>query len=148
MIGDVAPLRGDARVSLPAPMSDLSVPADCRRCGACCCSGSPEYVRVTGDDWARLGPAAESLAHFIGQRAFLRMRDGHCAALALRRGDDGTTDFFCTIYDRRPQICRDLERGSPQCQAEVVRKSAFTVSMGDANLSAENGCERGQSEAD
>ena len=82
------------------------------------------FVRVTGDDWSRLGDRAEELARFIGHRAFMRMRDGHCAALELRAGDDGKVDFFCAIYERRPQICRDLARGSAECNGERETKRA------------------------
>lgn len=80
-------------------------------------------MRVTGDDWARLGPEAGERAHFIGHRAFMRMRDGHCAALEIRRRPNGTSDFYCTLYDRRPQVCRTLERGSPECWGELDAKS-------------------------
>jgi Fe-S-cluster containining protein len=61
---------------------------------------------------------AEELAEFMGHRAFMRMRDGHCAALDVRSEKDGAPDFYCTIYDRRPQICRDLARGSAECAGE------------------------------
>ena len=81
------------------------------------------FVRVTGNDWTQLGDRADELAQFIGHRAFMRMREGHCAALELRADDDGKEDFFCAIYDRRPQICRDLARGSPQCAAERSKKA-------------------------
>lgn len=91
-------------------------------CGVCCFSRSPTFVRVTGEDWARLGPEAERWAHFIGHRAYLRMTDGHCAALAIRTGEGGTREYCCTIYPRRPGICRDLDRGSPQCLAELAQK--------------------------
>ena len=77
-----------------------------------------------GDDWSRLGGAAERVAHFIGQRAFMRMSEGHCAALAIRRTAEGAPDFFCTLYDRRPQVCRDLARGSPECLGELAAKQA------------------------
>lgn len=81
------------------------------------------YVRVTGADWARLGPVADALAHFIGHRAYMRMRDGHCAALECRRDAGGRVDYFCTVYEKRPQLCRDLERGSPACHAERTAKA-------------------------
>jgi Fe-S-cluster containining protein len=77
---------------------------------------------VRGDDWARLGERADALAHFIGNRAFMRMRDGHCAALAVRREAAGV-DFFCTIYEQRPEICRALARGSPECAADLAEKA-------------------------
>lgn len=102
-----------------------SVPGDCLRCGVCCFSTLETYVRVSGADWARLGADAERVTHFIGHRAYMRLTDGHCAALRPRRAHDGATEWFCTIYDRRPQICRDLARGSPACLGELAtdRKS-------------------------
>ena len=80
-------------------------------------------MRVTGDDWTRLGNAADGVAHFIGHRAFMRMREGHCAALEVRCVADGAPEFFCTVYENRPQICRDLARGSPQCAGERTLKA-------------------------
>ncbi len=100
----------------------MNAPTDCRGCGVCCFSPSPTYVRVSGDDWSGLGERAEELAHFIGQRAFMRMQDGHCAALDVRRDAAGARDFFCTIYAQRPQVCRALERGSPECEGERATK--------------------------
>jgi len=96
--------------------------AACLRCGVCCFSRLDTYVRVSGPDWERLGPDAERVAHFIGHRAYLRMREGRCAALETRTGDDGGAVHFCTIYERRPQVCRDLARGSPGCEAELALK--------------------------
>jgi len=105
-------------------MNPASPPASCLACGACCFSLLPTFVRVTGDDWQRLGPEAESAAHFIGNRAFMRMIDGHCAALEIRASASGRAEYFCTLYERRPQVCRDLERGSPACAAERELKLA------------------------
>lgn len=98
--------------------------AACLRCGVCCFSRLETYVRVTGDDWTRLGEEAGRLAHFIGHRAYLRMRDGRCAALEVRAAEDGERRFYCTIYARRPQVCRDLARGSPECEAELALKGS------------------------
>ena len=88
----------------------------------CCHSRLETYVRLGGDDWTRLGDAADRVAHFIGHRAYLRMVDGHCAALLTMRSIDGVTRHVCSIYERRPRICRDLARGSPECEAEIVLK--------------------------
>ena len=101
---------------------NVSVPVDCRSCGVCCFSESPTYVRVMGVDWARLGADVDVHAHFIGHRAFMRMREGHCAALEVHTDATGNADFFCSVYDRRPDTCRDLQRGSPQCGAEQESK--------------------------
>jgi hypothetical protein len=77
---------------------------------------------VNGDDWERLGAEAERKAHFIGNRAFMRMNDGHCAALEVRGSTSSRAkEFFCTLYEKRPQICRDLARGSPECEGERMK---------------------------
>src|SRR6478735_882202 len=85
-------------------------------CGACCFSELNRYVRVTGDDYSRLGERAEELAWFDDDhRAYLKMADGHCASLRL---DHDSGRFFCQIYEARPDVCRELARGSGQCNAE------------------------------
>ncbi len=92
---------------------------ECLRCGTCCFSGSDTYVRVSGEDFARLGDRADALVAWSGNRAFMRMQGGHCAALRL---EPSAGAFVCTVYERRPQICRDLERGSPACEGELAVK--------------------------
>jgi uncharacterized protein len=93
---------------------------ECTECGACCFSQLAAYARVTGDDYARLDTHAEQLVWFQGNRAYLRMVDGHCAALELgaRAGS-----YSCSVYQHRPEICRALERGSPECLAEREAKA-------------------------
>ena len=103
-------------------------PQDCTRCAACCFSESARHARVTGDDHARLGDDAESLVTWIGNAAFMRLElvgDAspalhRCAALAV---DADLETFACSIYERRPQVCRALERGSPECRGELAAKS-------------------------
>ena len=99
-----------------------SEPPECLACGACCFSELPTYVRVTGEDHARLGDDAEAWTHFVGNRCYLRMQDGHCAALRV----EPAGRFVCAIYERRPETCRRLERGSPECAAERHEKTART----------------------
>jgi Fe-S-cluster containining protein len=100
-------------------VSTLASPA-CLGCGACCFGPGRRYVRVSGDDHARLGDAAERLSVFIENRCYMRMHDGHCAALSIQA--DGS--FFCTVYAERPSVCRELASGSAECQAELVQKHA------------------------
>lgn len=89
---------------------------DCQDCAACCHAAHPRHVPVTGADHARLRPEEQArLAWWDGNRCFLRTQGGRCAALAR----DGAGRFACTIYERRPQVCRDLERGSPACDAAI-----------------------------
>ena len=74
-----------------------------------------------GDDYARLAESAETLVRFDGNRAYMRMSDGHCAALLI---DVPSGQFICRTYEIRPQVCRDLGRGTPECSAELHAKSA------------------------
>ena len=98
-------------------------PEDCIHCGACCFSESIRHARVTGDDHARLGDDAERLVRWAGNLAFMRLATSngiqHCAALVL---DPGAETFSCSVYPRRPQVCRDLERGSGACLGELATK--------------------------
>mgnify|MGYP005820382823 CR=1 FL=1 len=73
---------------------------------------------VTGGDHARLGEAAERLTQFVGNRCYMRMEGGHCAALEITEGGR----FVCSVYAARPATCRELERGGPACQAELATK--------------------------
>ncbi len=93
---------------------------DCTACGTCCFSTLPEYVRVFGYDWDRMGDRAREYAHFIGNRCYMRLEDGHCAALQI---DPVTRQFTCAIYPERPDACRALERGTGACRGERHEKA-------------------------
>jgi Fe-S-cluster containining protein len=97
---------------------------DCCDCGACCFSRLSAYVRVPGADYTLLGERAAELVCFESNRAYMRMSEGHCLALkvdvALRR-------FTCNTYATRPQICRELERGSSACRGELAAKHERTL---------------------
>jgi uncharacterized protein len=93
---------------------------ECLACGACCFSKLAAYVRVTGRDHARLAERADELAWFDGNRAYMRMLEGHCAALRI---DPASGRFVCHCYETRPDVCRDLERGSPACGGERDTKA-------------------------
>ena len=105
---------------------DLQGVPECTRCGACCFSQSLDYLRVFGGDYERLGDDAAHLTHFIDNRAFMRLEDGHCAALTF---DAPTEQFRCSVYERRPDVCRALERGSGHCAAERAEKSERPLVM-------------------
>jgi hypothetical protein len=78
---------------------------------------------VTGDDYERLGAVAEDVVHFVGNRAYMRLADGHCAALRI----EPSGRFVCTVYEKRPDTCRDLQRGSPQCAGELFTKAGLAA---------------------
>jgi Fe-S-cluster containining protein len=50
----------------------------------------------------------------------MRMHEGHCQALEI---DTQQERYVCSVYETRPQVCRDLARGSSACLAERVAKS-------------------------
>ncbi|HEY0466345.1 MAG TPA: YkgJ family cysteine cluster protein, partial [Polyangiaceae bacterium] len=91
----------------------------CLGCGACCFSTLETYVRVSGADHTRLGEQADELTHFEGNRCYMNMSDGHCAALVIELA---TRQFVCAIYATRPETCRDLARGPAACRGEIHGK--------------------------
>lgn len=77
----------------------------CLNCDACCCqlevllltdTGVPERFIET-DEW--------------GGRSMERLADGWCSAL------DRNT-MMCTIYEKRPWVCREFEMGDYECITE------------------------------
>lgn len=109
----------------------LGVP-ECLACGACCFSLLPTYVRVWGHDYERLAERTAELVWFDGNRAYMRMLDGHCAALVMGAG---ATGFSCSAYATRPGACRDLARGSGACHGEIDAKAARPLlALGKARL--------------
>ena len=77
----------------------------CSNCRACCCRLEVMLVTDTGvpqrfiveDEW--------------GGRTLSRLEDGWCAAL-------DRDSMTCSIYERRPLICRDFEMGEYECRSE------------------------------
>jgi Fe-S-cluster containining protein len=92
----------------------------CLACGTCCFSNLETSVRVTGDDYARLGDGVDRYVHFVGNRAYMRLDGPHCAAL---RVDVEANLFVCTVYEQRPDACRELARESPHCAGERFTKA-------------------------
>ena len=97
----------------------LAPPPACLSCGSCCFSLLECYVAVTGADHGRLAEQADSLTHFEGNRCYMNMFEGHCAALVL---DAANSHFVCSVYELRPATCRDLESGSGACRGEIHAK--------------------------
>lgn len=96
---------GPADQHTPPAEIPAHVPA-CAGCGSCC-----HFV-------VELRPADDVPAEFIvehgGVRCLDQRSDGACVALdpVTRR---------CTIYERRPQTCRDFSRGTALCLAALTR---------------------------
>ena len=58
-----------------------------------------------------MGAIASRITHQLGDRNYLLMAQGRCAALHI--SDEGRT--ICALYSRRPDVCRALQPGSEQC---------------------------------
>jgi uncharacterized protein len=102
----------------PALGDQAELPA-CVACGACCFFDDPRYILVFEEDETRLGGQADLLTHWVGSRRFMRIEDGHCAALRV----EAHGAYVCSVYENRPRLCREFERGSLQCTRERTLKT-------------------------
>ncbi|EQD79550.1 hypothetical protein B1B_00155 [mine drainage metagenome] len=91
---------------MPAPAdSEDRATISCSRCQACCCQ--LKVLVMTDDDVPQ----------------WLLTRDAH-AMEVMRQRDDGwcaaldRDNLRCTIYARRPRVCRDFAMGDSDCRAE------------------------------
>jgi Fe-S-cluster containining protein len=99
---------------------------DCRRCGACCLSAAaePDYVELTAEEATSL--RARALPVISDSTGKVRLGaepfDGPGGASACV-GFEGAPGFpcACTIYEHRPQKCREFEMGSAACRAARLR---------------------------
>jgi Fe-S-cluster containining protein len=109
-----------AVLQLAVDAPDESATPDCQQCATCCFANTPRYIQVWGVDCDRLGELTDEVTSVVDGRRYLRMRDGRCAALRI---DPATHRFACGIYERRPDACRWLERGSSHCHAQIAHKA-------------------------
>ena len=107
-----------------ASVSRAGAELDCRSCGACCAEAGTVVVRpedkqvpryLTRSVRRRIGFASYEADE--GVRQMNALVGGRCQAL---RGEIGT-DCKCSIYDRRPAVCREFEPGSDGCLAARER---------------------------
>lgn len=77
----------------------------CSSCMACCCKLEVFLLTDTGV------PARYIDIDQWGSQTMHRLDDGWCAAL------DRNT-MLCTIYEKRPLVCREFEMGSDECIVE------------------------------
>ncbi len=82
-------------------VASLAMELDCQACGACCA-----YDR----EWPIVEPTDDVPPELV-ERGAMRFRGGRCVAL---QGEVGGC-VGCTIYERRPAVCRDCAPGSISC---------------------------------
>jgi Fe-S-cluster containining protein len=87
---------------LPAP-DDLPACAGCAKC----CHLLVELDPVVDD------VPEEFVVEHAGVRCLEQRGNGACAALDL-------ITRLCTIYERRPQVCRDFQRAGALCRRAVL----------------------------
>jgi len=110
-----------------------AVPDDCQRCGTCCTSQSRDYVTVKASDLKRMSDVAKALVAPGESVRFMRMlrteASAHCAALTV---DPDAGTFRCSIYEERPDACRDFTQGSDKCREHLVGKRRLPMFALDA----------------
>lgn len=103
-----------ARTAAGTPVNDPEVRANrsedvaavsCASCEACCCRLE---VMLMGDDDV---PPALTEQDPWGGTVMRRLDDGWCAAL-------NRNTMRCSIYERRPNLCRDYPEGGDDCRLE------------------------------
>jgi Fe-S-cluster containining protein len=82
--------------------TSADAPITCANCQACCCRLEVFLISNTGVP-----------EHYIdtnawGARVMARLDDGWCAALDRH-------SLLCTIYEKRPTVCRDFEMAGYEC---------------------------------
>jgi len=78
----------------------------CLRCGACCVGWRASFYWAEADDAVEGGvPARLTVRVDIFRRAMRRRRNRRCVAL---QGTPGRR-VACTIYERRPSVCRNFQ---------------------------------------
>jgi len=91
-------------------------PVDCATCGACC---REAYHSVTVSVRDPVVWKQPDLVERTGPRFEIRRDGARCAALVDKRGatDEpaGARVFTCSIYEDRPQACRDFAAGGRHC---------------------------------
>jgi Fe-S-cluster containining protein len=87
------------------PINSVDSSIDCDQCEACCCRLEVILLGDTGVPYRYLDE------NEYGHEVMARLDDGKCVAL------DRNT-MRCTIYEQRPQVCRDFEMGSFACEEE------------------------------
>lgn len=87
------------------PLAPATAPLLCSNCQACCCL-LPVLLMPEDNPPAELVVTDEH-----GLTVLAKADDGWCVAL-------DRDSFRCTIYARRPQVCRDFAEGGRECADE------------------------------
>ena len=113
----------------PRRKNKPAIPGDCCKCGLCCLPCYPEdesYVEVDEKDRSRLRPYERS--HLEDCHSYWRIRTWPDREYGRRcyflRGELAGKKCECSLYDRRPELCRDFKRGGMECLEVLVHYQA------------------------
>jgi uncharacterized protein len=99
---------------------------ECLDCGACCHTRNGRLVELLGAD-AITVPTAYAELEDDGTAHMRMIEDpAHDCLVCLALGSGNA----CQIYAQRPFLCREFERGSPECLqaiADMSRKRADRI---------------------
>ena len=89
--------------TVKTPSASLSSDVSCSNCNASCCHYEVMLISDTGV------PERHITENEYGVEVMLRLEDGWCSAM------DRNT-HMCTIYEKRPWVCREFEMASQDCE--------------------------------
>jgi Fe-S-cluster containining protein len=95
----------DMNASSDSDDSGADPTISCASCEACCCRLE---VMLMGEDDP---PVQLTVQDRWGGWVMRRLEDGWCIAVDRKT-------MRCTIYERRPTVCRDYEAGASECIGE------------------------------
>ena len=99
---------------MPAALDDLP---PCAGCGNCC--HLMVELKLGVDDHV----PEELIVEHDGVRCLEQRGDGACVAL-------DPVSRLCTIYEQRPQVCRDFKRAESLCRRAVFGRRGSLASAG------------------
>ena len=94
-------------------MPVVFLPDECQGCGGCC------YLVVELEEGEQV-PDDRTTIHEDGARVLQQRDDYACVYL-------DPESRLCTIYEQRPQVCRDFERGTGLCFTAIHRYGPVAV---------------------
>ena len=84
----------------------------CTDCGACCACFRVSFYWSEAEARGLPAHLVETVNPWMSCMAGTNSRQPHCAAL---QGNVGQT-VACTIYEQRPEPCREVQAGDGQCR--------------------------------
>ncbi len=106
-------------IAIKPETRDEVMAVDCQDCGCCCRplqDGMAYYARLTEEDIERLRkmwPIVFRLP-MVGSAHLRTRHTDENTVCELLRGDIGER-CECSVYEHRPQVCRDFAQGSRSC---------------------------------